>query len=83
MNCPKCKAECHRDEVDIGVGVIHGPYGCPNCAWSESDEYDLSSGKTPLDEKGGAIDQYGGYHPPESSTAAAIRMACDPIEDRG
>jgi hypothetical protein len=82
MNCPKCGTECHRDEVDVGVGVIHGPYGCPGCAWSEADEYDLSDGKSPLDEKGGAIDQYGGYHPPGSPTAAAIRMACDPIEDR-
>lgn len=82
MNCPKCGTECWRDEVDVGVGVINGPYGCPSCAWSEYEEYDLSDGKSPLDEKGGAIDQYGWYHPPRSSTAIAIRMACDPLEDR-
>lgn len=66
MKCPKCNTECDRDEVDVGVGVITGPYGCPNCQWSEYPEYDLSEGKDPLDEKGGMIDQYGGYHPPGS-----------------
>ncbi len=54
MNCPKCGEECHRDEVDVGVGVIHGPYGCPGCGWSEDDEYDLSDGRDPVDE-GGAV----------------------------
>lgn len=82
MNCPKCGTECHRDSVDVGVGIIHGPYGCPGCAWSEDGAYDLSDGRIPLDEKGGAIDQYGGYHPPGSSMAQAIRMACDLPEDR-
>lgn len=67
MNCPKCGAECDRDSVDVGVGVMHGPYGCPGCGWSESEEYDLSLGQDPVDERGGAIDQYGGYHPPGSA----------------
>lgn len=75
MNCPKCNEICERDSVDIGVGVIHGPYGCPRCAWSEFTEYDLSEGKSPVDENGGAIDQYGGYHPPKSTTALAYRLA--------
>ena len=48
--------------------------------WSESAEYDLSDGKDPVDEKGGAIDQYGGYHPPESSMALAYRLAREPLE---
>jgi hypothetical protein len=64
MKCPKCGEECHCDSVDVGVGVIHGPYGCPGCGWSEDSEYDLSEGQDPVDEKGGAIDQYGSYHPP-------------------
>jgi hypothetical protein len=38
MNCPKCNAECIRDEVDIGVGVQYGPWGCPECGWSQQDE---------------------------------------------
>lgn len=75
MNCPKCQEECYRDEVDVGVGVVTGPWGCSGCGWSESEEYDLSSGKDPVDERGGAIDQYGGYHPPGSSMAAAYRLA--------
>jgi hypothetical protein len=75
MNCPKCGGQCYRDSVDVGVGVIHGPWGCEECAWSEDEEYDLSEGKDPVDDKGGAIDQYGGYHPPGSSRALAYRLA--------
>lgn len=75
MKCPRCRTPCHRDEVDVGVGIICGPWGCPGCGWSESDEYDLSAGQNPVDARGGAIDQYGGYHPPQSRTALAIRIA--------
>jgi hypothetical protein len=75
VNCPKCNEPCDRDSVDVGVGVIHGPYGCANCGWSEDSDYDLSEGRDPVDEKGGAIDQWGGYHPPGSSMALAYRLA--------
>ena len=75
MKCPKCGGQCDRDSVDVGVGVIRGPYGCEECGWSEDSEYDLSSGKDPVDEKGGVIDQYGGYHPSGSSMALAYRLA--------
>lgn len=74
MKCPKCNEECWQDSADVGVGVIYGPWGCPGCGWSEGEEYDLSTGKDPVDEKGGAIDQYGGYHPPGSSMALAYRL---------
>jgi hypothetical protein len=75
-NCPKCNSEeIFRDSVDIGVGVLHGPYGCPDCGWSEDSEYDLSEGQDPVDENGGAKDQWGGYHPPGSSMALAHRLA--------
>lgn len=78
MTCPKCGCEeCHRDEVDIGVGVMCGPYGCPACGWSESQEYDLSDGKDPVRADGSAIDQYGVVHPAGSSMALAYRMAHD------
>lgn len=74
--CPKCGGDrLHQDSADVGVGVISGPWGCPDCGWSEDEAYDLSDGRSPLDEKGGAIDQYGGYHPPGSSMALAYRMA--------
>ena len=71
MKCPKCEAECHRDAVHNGIAMLYGPWGCPACAWSEMDEYDLSMGKDPSDAKGGVIDQYGGYHPPGSPKAQA------------
>jgi len=35
MKCPQCGKECDRDEVDIGVGIQVGPWGCFNCGWSE------------------------------------------------
>jgi predicted nucleic-acid-binding Zn-ribbon protein len=73
--CPKCGGETYQDSVDIGVGVIYGPLGCVECGWSEDSDYDLSEGQSPLDDKGGAIDQFGGYHPPGSLTALAYRMA--------
>jgi predicted RNA-binding Zn-ribbon protein involved in translation (DUF1610 family) len=38
MDCPDCGSECWRDEVDIGVGTMHGPWHCPNCGWKESHE---------------------------------------------
>lgn len=64
-----------RDSVDVGVGIIHGPYGCEECGWSEDSEYDLSDEKDPLDEKGGAIDQHGGYHPPGPPRALGLKLA--------
>jgi hypothetical protein len=75
MKCLKCNCDCVRDSVDVGVGVIHGPYGCPDCGWSEDSDYDLSGGRNPVDEKGGVIDQFGGYHPPGSSRALAYKLA--------
>lgn len=74
--CPNCgNPECHRDDVDVGVGIIYGPWGCPQCGWSEHPDYDRSKGQDPMDEKGGVKDQYGGYHPPGSSMAVAHKLA--------
>lgn len=44
MDCPKCKSECFREDADVGVGIIYGPYGCTQCGWSEDPYYDSSSG---------------------------------------
>jgi ribosomal protein S27AE len=43
--CPKCGAELEYDEVDIGVGVQRGNYGCPECGWAPKrlDEIDEPS----------------------------------------
>jgi hypothetical protein len=81
MKCPKCNADCSHDSVDVGVGVIHGPYGCPDCGWSENSDYDLSVDKSPVDEKGGVIDQFGGYHPPGSPRALDYKLAKVLAED--
>lgn len=75
MKCPECNGDCYRDEVDIGVGILYGPWGCTECGWSQDSQYDLSKARDPVDDKGGAIDQYGGYHPPGSSMALAYRLA--------
>lgn len=63
MKCPKCGEMCGRDEADVGVGIIYGPYGC-YCGWSESPEYDVSEGPR-LDSAGNEIDQWGGLTPPQ------------------
>ncbi len=73
--CPKCGGETWRDAVDVGVGTIYGPYGCGDCGWSESEDYDLSMKETARTEDGGAIDQWGGYHPPGSTVALAYLLA--------
>jgi len=62
--CPKCGGYCYRESVDIGVGVIHGPYGCIDCGWSEDSYFDSSDGTCPAelenpeyryDSRGGVI----------------------------
>lgn len=57
--CPKCKSRCFRESIDVGVGIIYGPYGCPNCGWSEDEKYDNSSGPKYDVENGLKLDQYG------------------------
>lgn len=61
--CPRCgSTEIYRDDVNIGVGIIYGPYGCPECGWSESEEYDLEFDGG-LQEDGSYLDPYGGLWP--------------------
>jgi len=60
--CPRCGGdELHQDAVDVGVGVIHGPRGCP-CGWSEDPEYDLEKGGG-VQADGSYMDPYGGLTP--------------------
>jgi hypothetical protein len=42
--CPRCGRDCGRDEADVGVGVIYGPWGC-FCGWSETADYDVTDGR--------------------------------------
>lgn len=38
MKCPRCGADCERDEVDVGIGTIAGgPWGCFECHWVEGE----------------------------------------------
>lgn len=58
MKCPNCGCDdLSRDEVDVGIGIICGPYGC-ECGWSESDAYNQL-----LETRKPRTDQYGGYYP--------------------
>lgn len=63
MTCPRCGSDCCRDEADVGVGVMYGPWGC-HCGWSENAAYDVSDGPK-LTPEGYEIDQWGGATPPQ------------------
>lgn len=62
QTCPKCGKECDRESVDVGVGVIHGPWGCP-CGWSSNPEYDMSEGENEATKEsrgmGRVVNQFG------------------------
>lgn len=38
--CENCGADCTRDEVDVGVGNIYGPWHCLECGWTPPNLYD-------------------------------------------
>jgi len=61
--CPKCGEEMYRDEVDVEVGVICGPWGCGYCGWSSDPRYDCSGDKeSPAQSEHPEwyVDQWGG-----------------------
>lgn len=37
FTCPRCGGLCSRDEADIGIGIMYGPWGCA-CGWLETDD---------------------------------------------
>ena len=60
--CPKCDEPCERDDVDVGVGIIYGPWGC-GCGWSSDPAYDRSEGPSPEQRRLGPewhVDSMGG-----------------------
>lgn len=81
MNCPHCKESCDRDSVDIGVGVIDGPWGCSNCGWSEYEEYDSREGVR-RDGENRVFDQYGSSHHVDRLGGAAVLVELN-VNDRG
>ena len=58
MTCPECGTLCERDEVDVGPGVICGPWSCLGCGWSES-RFELPPPE--FAERLDAFDGYGDY----------------------
>jgi len=42
VNCPECGSLCDRDEGDVGVGIIAGPWGCIECGWTEDDAFPMT-----------------------------------------
>ena len=68
MQCPNCGELCERDSVDVGVGVIDGPWGCI-CGWSEHPEYNMVDGHRGAQPDGTYLDPYGGCLPKGNSFA--------------
>jgi hypothetical protein len=44
LHCPECNAPCWREEVDVGVGIIAGPWMCGECAWDEDQAFPMAGG---------------------------------------
>lgn len=42
MKCPECGAECWRNEIHNGVGIVHDEWKCIECDWTEDDGFPLS-----------------------------------------
>jgi len=53
LKCPECSEACDRDAVDVGVGVIYGPWGCNTCGWSEDPKYNHPTAESGFDPQGG------------------------------
>ncbi len=58
--CPECGGPLDYDEVDIGVGVQRGNYGCPECGWvpKSLDEIDEPSEEEIYQEEKHEADKY-------------------------
>jgi len=70
--CPHCGEQAQQDSVDVGVGVIFGPWGCSACGWSESEDYDGEFGGG-VQVDGGYLDPMGNLYPAASPLAQFIR----------
>jgi len=80
-DCPHCGSTCDRDEVDVEVGVIYGPWGCARCGWSSSPEYDSREGIR-RDGADRVFDQYGGSHHIDRIGGKAVLAAVN-VHSRG
>ncbi len=80
-DCSHCGSLCDRDEVDVGVGVVHGPWGCANCGWSENPEYDCRE-DIRHDGDDRVLDQYGASHHVDRPGGLAVLVGAN-VQDRG
>lgn len=72
-NCPNCGSDdIDREEADVGVGVIYGPWGCRNCHWSSDPYWDSSKGEPPAakDYPGFYCSPNGGVYRKEAKDAS-------------
>lgn len=67
--CPECGGTCDRDSVDVGVGVIYGPWGCCDCGWGENGGARVEGDRY--------IDQFGGSTSIERMADNAERLGID------
>lgn len=74
MDCPRCKSPCDQDSVDVGVGIIYGPWGCNTCGWSEDARYDSSIGGG-VQADGSYVDPQGSLWPAGNLLAKAMKRA--------
>ena len=74
MMCPNCGEECWRDEVNVGVGIICGPWGC-SCGWSEWEEYNQLTGRGGWQENGSYADTSGNIWPKDNIVTQMMRAA--------
>lgn len=72
MTCPTCGEECDRDEVNVGVGIIYGPWGCHSCGWSEYDREQAEK-----DHPGYYCDPTGGLHKIDAIVEGCERFGLD------
>jgi hypothetical protein len=80
-DCPHCGEDCDRESVDVGVGVIHGPWGCAGCGWSSDSRYDSRAGVR-RDGADRVYDQYGVSHHVDRIGGVAVLAGVN-VHDRG
>jgi rubredoxin len=43
MICPDCGAKCDREEVDVEICSIIGPWHCSRCGWTKKPEEEIQA----------------------------------------
>lgn len=81
QNCPHCGEPCDRESVDVGVGVIFGPWGCSGCGWSSDSRYDSREGIV-RDGDDRVLDQFGVSHHVDRLAGKAVLVGLN-VDERG